>query len=256
MNSRIGVIQQKGAKTGLLITKGFEDTLIIGRVKARTAGLSEAEVINCQRADMPPPIAPFPLTMGLNERVHYRGRVICPLSLEEVESKVSELVDAGIEALEVCLLWSFRNPGHEQAIRDFVKKRFPSLYVVISSDLAPLTREYERANTTAVNCFLGPTLERYLSGLQGALQERGYQGQVLVMQSSGGLSPSAEIRNLSAATLLSGPAGGVIASQKLGAILGEKNVITTDIGQLWQLGSLPGRLAVAPAEKRHIAILR
>lgn len=224
------MIQRSGAKTGLLITKGFEDTLLIGRVKARTVGLSEREVTNYQRAEKPLPIVPISLTRGVAERVDYRGTVLGPLDLKEVEDKVGELVQQGIEALAVCLLWSFKNPVHEQMIKAFVRERWPWLYLTVSSDLVPMLGEYERANTTAINCFLGPVLDGYVAGTQTALAEMAYQREFLVMQSVGGLAPAHEIRSSPITTLYSGPVGGVIASLRLGNLLGDKNIITADMG--------------------------
>lgn len=225
------MIQKKGAKTGLLITRGFEDTLFIGRIKARTAGLDERDITNYQFAtDRPPPIVPISLTRGVRERVDYQGQILCPLDEEEVIKDLEELVGQGIEALAICLLWSFKNPGHEQRIKALAEKHFPQLFVSASSDLIPLVREYERANTTAINCFLGPTLDRYLKSIEEALRVRGYNRDLLVMQSVGGLSPSSEIRRTPITTLYSGPVGGVIATQHLGRLLGEKNLISTDMG--------------------------
>ena len=224
------MIQRKGAKTGLLITKGFEDTLVIGRVKARWAGLDEQQITDYQHADRPAPIVPITLTRGVQERVDYAGNVIRALDIAEAEARIKELVDLGIEALAVCLLWSFKNPSHERAIRDYVREAYPNLYVVISSDLVPIIGEYERVNTTAINCILGPTLERYLTGIQEPLKEKGYHGEILVMQSIGGLAPAGELRRAAVTTLHSGPVGGIIAAQKLGELLGEGNIITADMG--------------------------
>jgi len=224
------MIQQLGARAGLLITRGFEDTLLIGRIKARTAGLDEREITNYQHAERPRPIVPISLTRGVRERVDYAGRVLCPLDDDEVIALLDDLVSQGIEALAICLLWSFKNPSHEQRIKELVKARHPKLFVTASSDLVPLMREYERANTTAINCFLGPRLDHYLSDIEVSLHKEGYRKDLLMMQSVGGLSPAREIRQTPITTLLSGPVGGVIATQQLGALIGEKNLISTDMG--------------------------
>lgn len=224
------MIELKGAKCGLLITKGFEDTLVIGRVISRVAGLSEMELMNQQRADRPAPIVPITLTRGVRERIDYLGRVVCPLDMDNVMQQVDELVEQGIQALAVCLLWSFKNPCHEKAIKDMVLARHPGIYITISSDIVPLIKEYERANTTAMNSFLGPAMKQYASGMRENLEKTGYKGDVLLMQSTGGLTPIDEACNVPVATLFSGPVGGVIASQKIGSLIGEKNIITTDMG--------------------------
>ena len=224
------MIQGRWARTGLLITRGFEDTLVIGRVKARTAGLDEFEVTNYQEADRPMGVVPITLTRGLEERIDSRGRVIRPLDPQDVEATVDDLVAQGIEALAICLLWSFRNPIHEQAVRDLVRRRHPRLYVTASSDLIPVIREYERANTAAINAALGPTIARYVRGIEETMRWTRCPAELLIMQSVGGLSPAAQVRDVPVATLYSGPVGGIIAAQKLGELLGLPNVITTDMG--------------------------
>ncbi|MFC1817005.1 hydantoinase/oxoprolinase N-terminal domain-containing protein, partial [Thermodesulfobacteriota bacterium] len=152
------LIERKGAKTGLIITKGFEDTLAIGRVKGRWIGRSEAELINIQRSDWPKPIVPRNLIRGILERIDYQGRVLCPIDLENVRDRIDELIDEGIEALAVSFLWSFKNPVHERIVRDFVIKEYPQLYLTISSEIAPVIMEYERTSTTVVNSYLGIVL--------------------------------------------------------------------------------------------------
>jgi len=225
------MIQRKGVKTGLLITRGFEDTLYIGRIKARTAGLDERDLTNYQYgADRPQPIVPISLTRGVRERIDFQGKVLCPLDENEVLKSLEELVAEGIESLAICLLWSFKNPDHEQRIKVLAEKHFPHLFVSASSDLIPLMREYERTNTTVINCFLGPVLDRYLKGIEESLLLNGYRQDLLVMQSVGGLSTAGEIRRTPITTLYSGPVGGVIATQHLGRTLGEGNLISTDMG--------------------------
>ena len=225
------MIQRKGVKTGLLITRGFEDTLYIGRIKARTAGLDERDLTNYQYgADRPRPIVPISLTRGVRERIDFQGKVLCPLDEDEVLKSLEELVAEGIESLAICLLWSFKNPDHEQRIKVLAEKHFPHLFVSASSDLIPLMREYERTNTTVINCFLGPVLDRYLKGIEESLLVNGYRQDLLVMQSVGGLSTAGEIRRTPITTLYSGPVGGVIATQHLGRTLGEGNLISTDMG--------------------------
>ncbi|MDP2936403.1 MAG: hydantoinase/oxoprolinase family protein [Dehalococcoidia bacterium] len=224
------LIQRKGSRTGLLITKGFEDTLLIGRVLARVVGLTEAELTNYQKADKPEPIVPVALTRGLHERIDRNGQVLRPLDLDEVVAKVDELMAQGIEALAVCLLWSFKNPTHERMVRDLLASRYPGLHVVVSSDLVPVMGEYERANTAAINAYVGLTLGQYLGRLGASLQEKGLKGPLLIMQSVGGLTPAAEAQKTAAATLYSGPAGGIVAAQMAGRQMSEGNIITTDMG--------------------------
>ena len=224
------MIQRRGAKSGLIITKGFEDTLIIGRVKSRWIGLDEGELLHFNRVQRPAPVVPLELTRGINERIDCFGNVIKSIDLSEAERLIDELVGLGIESLAVCLLWSFKNPSHELAIADLTRQKYPSLYVVASSDLVPAIGEYERANTTAVEAFLGPTLRAYLSDIDRSLTHAGYKGEMLVMQSIGGLAPASGLTHAAVTTLHSGPVGGIVAACKLGELIGENNLITADMG--------------------------
>ncbi|MCL6593608.1 MAG: hydantoinase/oxoprolinase family protein, partial [Alicyclobacillus sp.] len=224
------MLEGKGARTGLLITKGFEDTLVIARVLGRTAGLEEDRLLDYRHTDPPLPVIPREWVRGVTERMDAAGDVVVPLRLDEARQAVQELVQQGIEALAVCLLWSFRNPQHEQQIVRMVRAEFPQLQVVASSELVPILREFERANTTAVNAYLRPIFHRYADGLQRRLHTAGYPHEPLIMQSIGGLAPADEIKETPITTLLSGPVGGVMASVKLGELLGKSHLITTDMG--------------------------
>ncbi|MCL6637557.1 MAG: hydantoinase/oxoprolinase family protein [Alicyclobacillus sp.] len=224
------MLEGKGARTGLLITKGFEDTLVIARVLGRTAGLEEDRLLDYRHTDPPPPVIPRAWVKGVTERIDADGEVVVPLNLEEARQAVRDLMAAGIEALAVCFLWSFRNPRHEQQVAHMVRTEFPQLHVVASSELVPILREFERANTTAVNAYLRPIFHRYADGLQSRLSAAGYGREPLIMQSIGGLAPAAEIKETPITTLLSGPVGGVMASAKLGEMLGRTHLITTDMG--------------------------
>lgn len=224
------LIERKGARTGLLITKGFEDTLAIGRVKGRWVGRSEGELTDIQHSDWPEPIVPPYLVRGITERVDYQGRVLCPINLDEVRTKIDELLAEGVEALAVSFLWSFKNPSHEQMVRDLATREYPKLYLTISSEIAPVIMEYERTNTTVVNSYLGLSLRNYLRSLKEAVKEKGYKQEILVMQSVGGLAPVSKIESVPVSTLYSGPVGGVIGALKHGLIIGKKNIVTTDMG--------------------------
>ncbi len=224
------MIERKGVRTGLLITAGFEDTLSIANVIGRTAGLDEVALLDYRHADAPPPIVPINLVRGVTERIDARGDVLVPLDMNSVRKGLDELIEQGIEALAICLLWSFRNPSHERQIRDLVAKRYPQLYSVASSDLVPVIREYERANSTAINAYLGPIFEGYAAGLRARLKKLGHAREPLIMQSVGGLASAEQVQRVPISTLFSGPVGGVVGGLKLGKLIGEPNVITTDMG--------------------------
>ena len=224
------MIQRTGAKTGMIMTRGFEDTLIIGRVRSRWVGLDETALADFKNVERPPPVVPTTLIRGVPERIDCFGKVLLPLDLTEAEKALDDLVSLGIESLAVCLLWSFKNPEHEAAIAALARRKFPSLYVVASSQLVQSMGEYERANTAAVDAYLGPTLNKYLANISGSLALSGYDGELLVMQSIGGLTPASGLLQAAVTTLQSGPAGGIVAAQKLGQLIGEPNVITADMG--------------------------
>ena len=224
------MIQRTGAKTGMILTHGFEDTLIIGWVRSRWVGLDETALADFKNVERPAPVVPTSLIRGVSERIDCFGKVMVPLDLSEAEKAIDELVSAGIESLAVCLLWSFKNPEHEAAIATLARRKYPSLYVVASSQLVQSMGEYERANTAAVDAYLGPTLNKYLGNINASLNASGYGGELLVMQSIGGLAPASGLTQAAVTTLQSGPAGGVIAAQKLGELIGEPNVITADMG--------------------------
>lgn len=224
------MIQRTGAKTGMITTRGFEDTLIIGRVRSRWVGLDQAALADFKNVERPSPVVPTDMVQGVAERVDCFGEVLLPLDLAEAEKAIDTLVNSGIESLAICLLWSFKNPEHETAIAALARKKYPSLYVVASSELIQSIGEYERANTAAVDAYLGPTLKNYLAKIDDSLGAAGYDGEVLVMQSIGGLVPASGLVQGAVTTLQSGPSGGIIAAQKLGELIGEPNVITADMG--------------------------
>jgi N-methylhydantoinase A len=224
------MIERSGGPTALLITRGFEDTLPIGRVIARTVGLDEAALMDRRRIGTPAPVVPASLTRGISERIDYRGRVLCPLDPDEVERVVAELLAAGVRSIAVCLLSSFQNAAHERWIREFIRTRHPDVHVTVSSDLIPAIGEYERANTTAVNAYLQPVFDRYVAHLEHRLAATGAPGKLQIMQSIGGLAPAQEVRSTPVTTLYSGPVGGVMAARRLGELIGEPNLITTDMG--------------------------
>lgn len=224
------VITRSGAKAGLITTKGFEDTLLIMRAIGRVAGLSESEIVHMVRTDKPPPIIPKSLIRGVRERVDYGGRVIIPLNREDAARAAKELVEQGVEAIAICLLWSFKNPAHERAIKEMVEQAYPHIYVTASCDVVPLLREYERTSTMALNAYLGPVMRRYLLKLEEKLKEEGLGGSLLIMQAYGGSLPVERAVVQPVSTISSGPVGGVVASKYLAEHLGYENVITTDVG--------------------------
>jgi N-methylhydantoinase A len=222
-------IEGRGVKTGLITTKGFGDTILIQRAIGQWIHLGE-RVSRYSMRSLPKPLIPSDLIREVGERVDYKGEVVVPLNRDEARRVVTELMHQGVQAIAICLLWSFKNPQHEQEIKGIIAKERPDLFVTASSDLIPVIREYERMSTTALNSVLGPVMATYLSNLETSLRTLGFQGSLRIMDSSGGVVPVGAAPRLAASLLTSGPAGGVLASLQLAETLGEKNAITTDMG--------------------------
>ncbi len=224
------LLTRTGARVALVTSKGHEDAILIGRTAQKVAGLSETEIIDVARLAKAEPLVPRPRIHGIEERVDSRGRVVAPLHLERCEPLLARLRDQGVEAVAVSFLWSFLHPEHERAVRDWLQAALPGCFVTISSDLAPVIREYERTSTTVLNAYLTPLVARYLQRMRVRLEEEGFGGALVVMHSAGGVASVAEASTRGVALLASGPAGGVLGAQTLGGRLGLGRVITTDVG--------------------------
>ncbi len=223
-------IERKGVKTGLLTTKGFSDVLRMQRCMASWAGLLDHEIAHYSARSLPEPIIERQLIEEVDERVDYKGEIIVPLDEQAARASIRRLVKDGVEAIAIMLLWSFRNTKHELRLQQLVKEEAPNVFVTISSSLIPILGEYERVSTTAINSYLGPVINRYINGLENSIRSLGYSGPVSIMESGGGVLPANEAAFQAANLLTSGPAGGVLASQKLGDVIGFKNIITADMG--------------------------
>ena len=205
------LVQRSGARTGLLTTRGHEDSIIIGRVRQKVAGLPESariHVAHLHKAE--PPLVARRDIRGIHQRHDARGAELVALDLAAVEQEVDALVADGIEALAVCFLWAFVNPAHERQVRELVARRHPQLYLTISSDLISVLGEYERTVSTCLNCYIGPATRLYLERLEARLAGHGYANPLLIMQLNGGLSTVAAIKEKPILTLDSGPVGGIL----------------------------------------------
>ena len=224
------LLARGGAKTGLLTTRGHEDNLFIGRIHQKVAGLGEEEIKDVVHLDKATPLVPRSLVRGINERTDYKGAILAALDVKDVEAAVTEMAAEGIESLAVCFLWSFMNSSHERAVRDLVEKKFPGIFVTLSSEVAPLLGEYERTATTAISASLGPIIARFMGRLVESLRSAGLSGPVLAMHSLGGVIPCQEAGDKAAHIMASGPVGGVMGAMNMGRMLGHKNIIVTDVG--------------------------
>jgi len=223
------MVQRDGAVTGLLTTAGFADTLRMMNI-SRGLGLPFHEAVDGIRGVKPESLVPYELIEEIEERIDVGGKVVVPLDHVAARAAIERLVANGVEAIAVCLLWSFLNPEHEQELRRIVAEVAPDMPVTLSSEIAPVIGEYERTFTSVANAYLAPALERYVHRLDEELRERGLSAPCLIMQSNGGLIPSREAPKLAASTLVSGLAGGVMGSAFVGELLGIDNIITSDMG--------------------------
>jgi N-methylhydantoinase A len=225
------LLTRTGAQTGLITTRGHEDALIIGKVFAKRAGLSEREIVHASRLNKPrPPLVPPQRIVGVSERIDVEGEVIVELNEDDVVEAIKTLVADGVEAIAVSFLWSFINPVHEKRVGELLAEHAPNVFVTLSSDIAPVLGEYERTSTAVLNAYVGPKVAGYLDDLAARLKERGLTRPLLVMQSSGGLTSVDDARTSAIVTLDSGPTGGILGSQYLSRLYGEPNVICTDVG--------------------------
>jgi len=225
------LIVRRGAKVGLITTRGFEDTIYVMRAVGRVDGLDEMEIKHVTKVTKPKPLVERQSIRGVYERIDYKGDLMVPLDVEGAREAVRELVeDRKVEAIAVCLLFSWMNASHEQRIAEIVAELYPDrqIPVTLSHTLAPQMGEYARSNTAIVNSFLWNTIDRYVSGLNTKLKSLGLRDDVMVMQANGGIVRPSQMTGVG--TLQSGPAGGMIATAYVAKTLGHANVITADMG--------------------------
>ena len=216
------ILEGKGAKVWMLVTRGFRDVLEIAR--------TNRPVLYDIKTLKPPPIVPRTRAAEIDERIMYDGSVRVPLDENQVRAAIGGLVLGPDDAVVVCFLHSYAFPEHERRAAAALREAHPDNFVCTSSEVLAQFREYERFNTTALNAFIGPLMDRYLTLLEARLAETGYRHKVFIMTSNGGVSTTTRARRLPISTVLSGPAGGVAATVHLGALTGIENLITCDMG--------------------------
>lgn len=219
-------IERRGARVALLTTRGFEDTMIMQRMMGMTAGLSPSELTDYSNRCVPDPIVPRSLIFGIRERVDYRGDVIAPLVEQDVYDAAARIREAGIEAVAVSYLWSFKNTGHEMRTREILAEELPGVYLSLSHELVPRLGEYERTATTVINAYLGPLIRNYT----GELNRRLGDNRLFLLDSCGGVMTPDEAGRAPVRLLLSGPSGGVTAAKYMGNLCGHENIISFDMG--------------------------
>src|SRR5260221_11981012 len=224
------IIQKRGAKVGLITTRGHEDAIPIIRGSRGYGGRDIRKVVHFPETSKPAPIVPKRLIRGVSERVDCFGEIVVSLNETQAELAIQELLKEGVQAIAICFLWSFRNPAHENRVKAMVQRLAPDLFVTTSVDIAPKWGEYQRVTATALNAYLGPVMGGYLGRLDSSLKQLGYQHGLQITQCGGGTVPVARAGEAPLLTLDSGPVSGVTASMFLGKAMGEKNGITTDMG--------------------------
>jgi N-methylhydantoinase A len=214
------LLEERGARTALIATRGFADLLEIGR--------QDRPHLYRLCAPKPVPLVEPELRLEADERTGPDG-VVSPLGDDEPERLAALLRERGAESVAICLLFSYLDPSHERRIASHLRERLPGVHVSASHEVLPRFREYERCSTTAIDAYLSPLLSRYLGRLGEAAASAGLP-QPLVMQSSGGVAPADEAARAGAWSVLSGPAGGAVGAGLLARISGDGNALGFDMG--------------------------
>jgi N-methylhydantoinase A len=216
------LLERKGARVALLTTEGHRDVLEM------------REGLKGDRYDLrsppPEPLVPRHLRIGVTERLRPDGSVLTPLDGASLDAAIAAVKASGATSVAICYLHAYKNPAHEIATVERLRRELPDLYVSRSSDVLPQIKEYERVSTTVVNAYVGPAVRRYLTKLEQRLSEAGLTGGLFIILSHGGMAPVEEAGRLAAATVLSGPAGGIAGSRRCAALLGVPNLIPFDMG--------------------------
>jgi N-methylhydantoinase A len=222
------IATRRGARVGMITTRGCRDVTHIARGLSRWTGLPESESKHMAATVEPEPLVAKDLIGEVSERVDALGATVCALDVDDVETAARDLADKGVQAIAICFLWSFRHGDHEDEAKEIVTRLFPDIYCTASHEVIPLEGEYERFITTVLDAYVGPLTQSYMSSLSAMLAERGLKGRVLLMKADGAIAYSDEVQPV--ATVHSGPAAGVVAAKELGRVLGYKNLISTDVG--------------------------
>jgi N-methylhydantoinase A len=224
------LVQMRGAKTGLITTRGHRDALIMMRSYGRSAGLPIEKLLHVSRHRKPEPIVPPGRIKEVSERVDWEGDVVLPLNEDEARAAIEELLADGVETIAVSFLWGFVNPAHERRVKELVHELAPEVFVSCAHELITKPGEYERTAAVAVNCYIGPSTSSYVRRLDAATSAAGYRQPLLIMQAAGGVVPAEQAARAPLFTIGSGPVGGVTGALFLANLLGHRNVIACDMG--------------------------
>jgi N-methylhydantoinase A len=216
------IIERKGAKTGLITTRGFRDVLELGR-EIRYAPYDIF-------AEFPKPLVPRRFRIEVDERIRSDGTVIKALDPGEARKVVTQLLEMGVESISVCLLNSFENPAHELIIKEIIQELAPDISLSISYEVLPQIREYERTSTTVTNAYVKPLTERYLKKLSSRLESMGFGGKLFIMLSSGGITSVETAAEFPVRIIESGPTAAVISGQYYGKLFDIPEMFCFDMG--------------------------
>jgi len=216
------MLERNGSKTALITTKGFRDIYEIGRI-------NRPDSFNLRHRKHQP-LVDRNLRFEVNERLMADGTVYKALDTSELNTLVKKLEFLGIESVAILFLHAYRNPLHENIVRDYLQKKLPHLFISTSSDLSKEYREFERTSTVVANAYIGPRVNKYLGEIEHELKQMNFNGEFLVVQSTGGLYSLNEARQDCVRMMESGPAAGVIGTQALCKTLGIDNAIAFDMG--------------------------
>ncbi len=226
------LLNLSGLKTGLIVTRGFEDVVVQGRGSQTFIDYQWSEITHMQYRKHRQPLVPRKLTRGATERVDLFGNIVIPLYEHEVEKGVRELLDNGIESLAILFLHSFTNPSHEQRAAEIARKVMQAegrtVPLVISSEVAPTMREVSRANATVIQAYATAPARKQLLGIEEKLKEVGYQHSLKTVLCYGGITNIRYPRLFE--TVTSGPVGGIMGAHYLARTIGLENVVCSDVG--------------------------
>ena len=224
------IIQKRGAKVGLITTRGHNDVIHIMRGSRGLTGNEIRLVVHIPESQKPDPIIPKRLIEGVSERVDCFGKVIVKLNEEEAEAAIRRLLEKDVEAIAVCFLWSFLAPQHEARVKEMIADIAPNMFVTTSHELVPKWGEYERTAAVALNAYIGPLTTGYIAGVASDVEGLGYHQPLQITQCAGGTISVNRAMSAPLLTLDSGPVAGVTGSQYAGGLMGYDNIITTDMG--------------------------
>ena len=217
------LIERTGCRVAFVTTKGFEDTPFIQRINRK--------VLYDLRWTKPAPlVASRRLCLGLAERLDSDGAEVKAVDEDEVRELARRIRDSGADAVALCLLFSYVSTDHEDRVKAILTEELPGVPISVSSEVAPIWREYERSSTTIADAYLRPLVGRYVGSLDGALRDAGMTREWTMMKSNGGAMLSGAAAEAPIQTVMSGPAGGMTATEHIARALGETNVLTLDMG--------------------------